>query len=230
VEPLSEDGTVDLDFGEEVPVTDVKTRFALPADEESPLRKSAYGFVNVVTTEGGWGAPFLGLTTHSEPSASGDAIDLTTEVASVPDAGSIAAAYVLNVPNKLVSIEWRMGAPVDGAVIDTFLDGYTISSPTTSSAPLHTPFDLVSPDLDTGDSAGALFLTDASGAVTWTVIGLDASPGALRFPELPAGIAVADLVGTPPLRASTAVVASLDPVYGFLRFSQLPKTFTMNLD
>jgi hypothetical protein len=115
-------------------------------------------------------------------------------------------------------------------VIDTFLDGYTISSPTTSSAPLHTPFDLVSPDLDTGDSAGALFLTDASGAVTWTVIGLDASPGALRFPELPAGIAVADLVGTPPLRASTAVVASLDPVYGFLRFSQLPKTFTMNLD
>ena len=220
---LTSTATVDLDFSTKLPVSKASGKLKLPADPNSTLRKSAFGYLNLTTFESGSQGAFAGLVTSSAPSASGDFIEYTAEFVNVPELGTPVTLYALRVGMAPQSIVWRTGLPKDGEVVDDFLDTFTVVRPK-GSAPFHGDIELASSNAREG-VARVLIVTNAQGERVWVANDWDSGP-TFRLPELPSK-ATALAAGS--YTALPALAATPDARFGYMRMVVTGATIKLTL-
>lgn len=220
---LSSPAAIDLDFAKKLTTTKVTGKLVLPKSPTSTLRTTAYGYINVTTVESGWIGAITGFVTASAPNATGDAIDYQGEYANVTDIGAPVTLYVLRTTKGVQANVFRLGAPKDGDVIDSFLDELTVVQPV-KTGPLHGDIEIASPDAATDGVVKGVFLANAQNELLWVIVSWDSSDPKLRVPALPSKVVATDVIPLGGATAFPAVLGGYDLQYGFFR-QTLGKTF-----
>jgi hypothetical protein len=199
--------TIDIDFvaNKAVPVT-AHTTWTLPTRADSPIRTGTTAILNTYN-----GNDCDGFTTASKVSTSGDQIDVDHEHLDLSDVAPTETYYILRtMPSEYpFSQTQRHGAPVDGTVIDGFLDTPDITQPTdlVTPAPIKDPITWKKYDDDT---SGGLTLVDMSGPVFYILVE-NHTDTTITIPALPKAADPAIVLGTDPLSAYLSLRGDWDP-------------------
>ena len=208
-------GSLDIDFVAQR-VTSIRRHvtYRLPTRTDSVLRTRAYAFFNVLS-----GNTPVGYINHSEVGTEPSTMSVDGEW--VDTGHPLMTTHVLQDPRPPTGTSGysridRTGPPVEGEVIEGFLDLPQVTRPSTpdEAAPLQDPVSWTASDTDT---SGSLTLTDAANETRWVVFVANTSDTTITLPELPSAAIGADVLGTDALSGQICIRKDFDTTTSMYR-------------